>query len=106
MGNITQKLREEGFVPVLGSLETIGMQRQSRVEKGSSLSWDYNNGVYVVYDDAGDPWVVLGRLMRSEALDRINRTVYDETGGNLRKGAYVPHSNDGGVWIRARFGQS
>ena len=97
MGTTTERklsydLIDHGFFSALGTTEVVGAgARGTVVGLGTPLTTDYNNGVYVVYDETGRPW--------------IKRNVTTEDGlhfaqFNLKRGAYVPHSNDGGYFVR------
>ena len=83
-----------GFFSALGTSEHPGMACEDRhVERGQPNTQDYNNGVLVVYDEDGRPWIIHG----SKVDDTVQRGLRDF---NLSRGAYVPHSNDGGYFIR------
>ncbi len=59
------------------------------IGKGVPMTWDTVNGVTVLYDERGNPWVHLGKLKFSDPT--------------LRRGAYVPFASDGGIAIRLLF---
>ena len=85
--NISQTLAEKPhFKQVSTLVETVGGQSKT-IAKGTPLTWDANNGVTVIYDEDGYPWVTPGEA-----------PVH-----GLRKGAYVPFSNDGGAGMRFLF---
>ena len=83
---LVHELIDNCFLPVLGSVEfsfgSLGSIRHGNmptvVAKGVPRTWDSNNGVMVIY---AEEWV------------RDLMTRY-----NLRQGAIVPHSNDGGTF--------
>ena len=83
----SQSLREDGFIAVERSTERVAGDSK-RIEKGAPFTWDANNGVTVVYDERGQPWVKKGNL---------------NIRGGFRRGAYVPYSNDGGASINRLF---
>lgn len=58
-----------------------------------------NNGILVVYDEVGDPLVVpIKELMRCGIMyDGAYRMLLEA--GFEHASVYVPHSNDGGVWV-------
>jgi hypothetical protein len=89
-------LSQLGFVQVTGSTEIIaGVARRSA--KGTPYTYDGSGNTVVVYDQFGEAWVRLGQLTELS-------TCYDAIFAHkLCQGAYVPHSSDGGVWIRDRF---
>ena len=89
MAKLSQKLFNLGFFSALGTIEEDG----DNVVVGPPNTRDYNNGIRVVYDEEGRPWI----LHFSKMSDKVEAElrVY-----NLKHGAYVPHSNDGG-----RFGR-
>lgn len=91
MGNefnkLSQVLLDCKFMPVYGTTERSGSQ-QRPVLLGRPFTWDTNNGISVVYDEEGRPWIKRGG---------INSSVFYAY-GQLNTGAYVPHSNDGGAF--------
>lgn len=96
---LSHVLTDTGFFSALGttetkrsSTETAGMTTEL-VKLGTPKTWDDNNGVYVVYDEKGRPWI----MRKSERAD-IKMSVVREH-HDLNLGAYVPHSNDGGHFI-------
>ena len=83
-----ERLSSLDFRMVLGMTETVGGgANPSIIGKGKPLTWDANNGVTVIYDENGSPWVHRGTLIISD----------------LQRGAHVPFSNDGGSGIRQLF---
>lgn len=64
------------------------------VKRGLPVTWDYNQGVTAIYDYEGRPWIKQG-FHPPEAP-----AVLAEVGSDFRRGAPVPHSNDGGRFIR------
>ena len=95
--NLSQQLLELNFIPVLGTSEHPKMKAQAlHVRRGTPNTWDSANGVTVVYDEKGNPWI-----METEARLRI--LLFVELIVNaykLEKGAYVPHSTDSGWFIK------
>ena len=91
--DVKTALRSAGFQCVFQYQETTGGDAKGRqVEKGVPMTYDYNNGVVVVYDQDGFPWVApINYLERFEGRDQ------------LRRGADVPFSKDGGHRIRKMF---
>lgn len=86
---LSQKLAAAGFFCALGSTEYLGGQSVV-VERGAPRRYDWNNGVSVVYDEDGTPWIKHGRVDLEEfGLDHWSD-----------RGAHVPHSNDGGHFVR------
>jgi hypothetical protein len=88
---LSEKLRALGFLPVLGTTEMAG-GRECVVGRGDPFSCDSNNGVFVVYDEDGSPWL-------SRSTRRIWERFFLVVAVDLRRGAYVPHSNDGGTFF-------
>lgn len=98
---LSHVLLDSGFFSVLGTSERhghMGMapgEEELRVKRGERFTFDSNNGVMVVYDEEYRPWICRincakdGNLM--ESLVRVFL---------LKRGAYVPHSNDGGYFVR------
>ena len=76
-----------GFFSALGTSEGEG-----HVERGRPNVKDSNNGVLVVYDEEGRPWI----MGVSKLSDNVHVSLLDF---DLSRGAYVPHSNDGGHFM-------
>ncbi len=104
------ELIENDFFPVLGTVEcsngALGRIKDGKepdfIGKGSPLSWDYNNGTYVVCDDEGKPWIRSTKYIDMEWMRALANRY------NMGKGAFVPHSNDGGTykrWIAEQIGE-
>jgi hypothetical protein len=102
MGTDTMKLShvllDIGFFATLGTSERYiahTADENSRcVKRGVPNTWDYNNGVLVVYDELGRPWILHHSQGAEEAKEKL-RDFYP-----LKRGAHVPHSNDGGNFVR------
>ena len=100
--NLAKKLMDNCFFPVLGTVElSIGSLRNIReggepdlVARGVSRTWETNNGIMVVYDETGEPWIRSTRHTTPEWIEMFTKK------HNLKRGALVPHSNDGGYWKR------
>lgn len=89
---LSHSLMDMGFFSALGTSEHPGMMSEEvYVRRGRPNTWDYNNGVTVVYDEEGRPWIHC-RYFCS--------TVDIEMPRGLQCGAHVPHSNDGGHFVR------
>ena len=96
MGNLkslSQTLIDLGFFCALGTVEAEG----DKVICGVPGTRDYNNGVHVVYDEQGRPWILQGRGMTDAKKAELSSY-------NLGWGAYVPHSNDGGHFVHEKLG--
>jgi len=90
---LSQKLIKLGFFFVLDTYECSGpMSEGRRVKRGQPNTQDCKNGVMVVYDEEGRPWIMRG----SKVDDTVRQGLGDF---NLSRGAYVPHSNDGGHFV-------
>lgn len=88
-------LLESGFFPVLQTVDRMGLLGDNPVVgTGTPYTWDANNGVAVVYDERGWPWIILWN--RDEIIAKVQKDFPD-----LCRGAWVPHSNDGGLFVRA-----
>ena len=90
-GKLSHTLLDLGFFSALGTTERIGGE-ETLVERRAPNAWDYNNGALVVYDEAGRPWILPGEKFNDDTRDAIGKF-------GLKRGAYVPHSNDGGGFI-------
>ena len=88
---LSQRLLERDLLPVYGTTEKLAKQ-QRFVPVGQPYTWDTNNGILVIYDERGWPWIKRG----SDSLDTA-----ELFGGEPNtRGAYVPHSNDGGEFVK------
>jgi len=87
---LSHELLDAGFFSALGTTENAGGNK-TLVKKGEPLTYDDNNGVFVIYDENGRPWI----KRATDAIDDLHRFR-----GKLRRGGYVPHSNDGGYFTR------
>lgn len=97
---LSHVLLDLGLFCALGTTERSGVELKL-VKKGMPYTTDTNNGVSVVYDEAGRPWVM--RLQEAGSLGYPGKEIQaclDENGKELKRGAYVPHSNDGGHFMR------
>lgn len=92
-----QKLLDLNFLPVAGVQETDGSGNPTMIPHGAPYRWDENNGVFAVYDHRGVPWVIAARNISGDTLRDLASTE------NLRRGAYVPFSNDGGNFVAGKF---
>jgi len=83
-------LLNHDFLLLYGHLENgkpIGM--------GSPWTWDLNNGVIAIYDEFGRPWAIRAQDLDKNVKERLmDRNVFSDL--CLRRGAFVPFSNDGG----------
>jgi len=93
--SLSEKLFEAGFFSAIGTTEEVG-GKPRLVELGTPNRWDSNNGVTVVYDGDGRPWIIRGHVDNlSDLIPNIGWWL-----GQQNHGAYVPHSNDGGKFVR------
>ena len=91
---LSHKLIDLGFFSVLGTTEHAGGGRDGfLVKRGTPNTFDGNNGVSVVYDETGCPWILRGGTVSLNTWNTLVRPF------NLRRGAHVPHSNDGGRFV-------
>lgn len=88
-------LLDMGFFSALGTTEWVGGEKKL-VLRGTPKTWDINNGVIVVYDENGSPWISPNREVGNVTL-AVNK--YRVGQFDLQRGAYVPHSNDGGNFV-------
>ena len=89
---LSHKLLVHDFMPVYGTTEKVGGQ-QKLVMMGTPFTWATNNGILVVCDERGRPWI-----KRSGDISDFAK-FFD--GQPNSRGAYVPHSNDGGEFVSA-----
>ena len=91
---LSHTLIDLGFFSALGTSENSGMMREEvHVKRGTANTFDYNNGVTVVYDEEGRPWILHNSRLTDEAAEKLREY-------SLKRGAHVPHSNDGGYFVR------
>jgi len=83
-----------GFFSALGTTESI-VSEGHHVKRGTPRTWDSNNGVTVIYDEEGRPWIIRNNY-DDEVADAIQVLIHDH---DVQRGAYVPHSNDGGHFV-------
>lgn len=93
---LSHTLIDLGFFCAFGTTERPGLHPEGfLVKKGTPCTWDSNNGVVCVYDEDGRPWVTLNRKIQDISMDfAVLQRTY-----NIRRGAPVPHSNDGGQFM-------
>jgi hypothetical protein len=101
MGNedskLSHRLMDNGFFSALGTTEIVGGSPKI-VKRGQSHSLDHNNGVQVIYDEEGRPWIKRSEDINQSQLDAIFRGMSIWKYG-MTIGAMVPHSNDGGHFV-------
>lgn len=99
MGKLSNNLNELGFFSALGTSEECAVtteEKEARVGRGDPHTYDYNNGVMVIYDEQGRPWIIRSDY-DEEVKEKIETLVSEH---RMKRGAYVPHSNDGGKFVR------
>jgi hypothetical protein len=93
MDRIGQILLDLGFIPALGTTETLSRGERYTVLLGRPKCYNANNGVVAVYDAEGRPWVA-----DMDSVDLVALTNFTKR-ERFYYGAYVPHSNDGGAFL-------
>lgn len=98
MSTLQEQLVALGFLDVTGTREQCGGREVivGIAPPDQRLRRDTNNGTRVVVDDHGHSWVQPYNI----DSDREKLAVLLD---QLRYGAYVPHSNDGGKFIRSAW---
>ena len=74
----------------LGFLHVSGITVPKRSGK-----YCQNNGVIVVYDQIGEPWIIRCQHLGDREMDALIREH-----GIVEAFVHVPHSNDGGAYLR------
>lgn len=97
MGKLSHKLLDLGFFSALGTTEEGKTDNRRSVGRGTPFTADKNQGTFVIYDENGWPWIKRTVELDLDAL----RAVTDEF--PVKLGAYVPHSNDSGYFVRIRI---
>lgn len=95
MQKLSHWLLDAGWFCALGTSERLRLdgKEASYVKRGTANTWDHNNGVYVIYDETRCPWI-------ARTDDAMGADIFSAIGEfKLRRGAYVPHSNDGGHFV-------
>jgi len=92
---LSHVLLDIGFFSALGTSEHPGGQKEGvHVKRGTPLTYDSNNGTVVVYDEEGRPWITRFSSEIGNICEDLRRSF------SLQHGAFVPHSNDGGNFVR------
>jgi len=96
MSTLQQDLLELGFLDVTGTTEQCGGREMNIgiAPPDQRLRRDTNNGTRVVVDDHGHSWV---QPCQADSDREKLTTMFDQ----LKYGAYVPNSNDGGKFLRS-----
>lgn len=94
MDTISNRVSRFGFMHVFRMTESFGRGDTAKVDKGLPGRWDQNNGVIVVYDEDGQPWIYPASRMTDDIRSFVR---------SLHPGEYVPFSNDGGKSVNAFF---
>lgn len=94
MGPLATALFSLGFIPALGTIEKGFHGDATPVVKGKRKMYDSCNGVLVIYDELGAPWIIRCDLLEEGSLKEIISK------HRLGKGIYVPYANDGGRFFR------
>lgn len=94
---IASKLLDLGFFCAFGTTETVASSL-ILVNRGQPLTTSRNNGVLVVYDEDGRPWIMrVSKFTNGKDLALFGFA--HENHLTFKPGAYVPHSNDGGHFV-------
>jgi len=95
MGKLSHELMELDFFCALGTSEHPGFcEEEVYVVRKTPRTYDSNNGVVVIYDEAGRPWIMAAKEIAAHAVYKLIEEF------DLKRGAYVPHSNDSGHFVR------
>ncbi len=100
-------LRSYGFRPVLGMYEYVYGAPETIV-KGVPFTWGTENGLTVVYDCKGNPWVWAGVWYKAAGVllaHDLPRGVLPRRVKALRPGGYVPFSCDPSVFTNRSWGR-
>ncbi len=97
---LSHLLLDAGWFCALGSPEYHPqLPLRALVKCRTPFTYDKNNGVNVIYDEAGRPWITNSE----EAIRAFNQAITEgrlESELHLTRGAYVPHSNGGEYFMR------
>jgi hypothetical protein len=92
MSKLSHVLLDFGFFSALGTSERGLPPEEALVKRGTPNTFDSNNGVTVVYDEEGRPWIMHHTCVTDEVWNALQEY-------SLKCGANVPHSNDGGHFM-------
>ena len=97
MDKLSHALINLGFYPVLGTHEdTAGIGPLEVVKRGTPYTINSKNGVTVIYDERGWPWIIAENRFTVADLESLG-------GANVFKldygKAYVPHAADNGRFL-------
>lgn len=99
--SLSLALQGIGFKSVLNRTERVGNTTRL-VSAGRPYTFADDKGMVVVYDEGGKPWVGRNFQLTAEVASEIFGAPYREYwtyyGIPMKRGAYVPFSNDGGAW--------
>lgn len=95
---LSHELIDLGFFSALGTTEHNGPRGQEIiVKRGMANTWDINNGVLAIYDEVGRPWIGYGANILLNEGQQVRIVLQMQF---TARGAHVPHSNDGGYFVR------
>ena len=100
MGQLATFLIDKGFFPALGTMELYRGEHKL-VRRGAPLTQGRDQGIIALYDTRGWPWLIIARKLSMREWLELNDGIY--VGSDLvhfQQGAYVPHSNDKGEFMR------
>ena len=103
VSKLSHSLLDLGFICALGMVEIphakpiLSNVYAYILRRDSPLRWDENNGVVVIYDKEGRPWIMTSKLIKEKDIDyKIGKLISDH---HVKRGAFVPFSNDGGWFV-------
>jgi hypothetical protein len=98
---LSHRLLELGFFPALGTSEYLGLTpKETHVKRGTPNTHNYNNGTTMICDELGRPWLIPANVVHDNAQLRSSVEGLKHEFA-LQLGGYVPHSNDGGKFLRS-----
>lgn len=90
------------FIPAEAEHDEMGAETEVLRAPRFAGRYDYNNGMVVVYDEGGNPFVCLSDELRRHGVNASAIGAILQDAGFVC-GAYVPHSNDGGAWAARKW---
>ncbi|MCP6720307.1 MAG: hypothetical protein KJI72_03265 [Patescibacteria group bacterium] len=102
---LSHVLLDLGFFSALGTSEVPGAIGDVFVKYGTPNTYDDNNGVTVIYDEEGRPWIIANTRFFNKTQHEDFQSHFRSTLTELVKkyqlklGAYVPQSNHGCSFI-------
>jgi hypothetical protein len=95
MDKLAHALLDLGFFSALGTSEnTVGVGPLEFVRRGPPNTVASKNGIAVVYDEEGRPWIIDTHLFTVDMISKLDSQFHLK-----HEEVYVPHAEDGGDFL-------